>query len=146
MAKVLLLTFHFPPSAASGAFRLLGLARHLPKFGWQPVVVAPPRMPWEPVDRKLTEALPAETTVCQVPFPEGLLSRLGQRLVKEAVWFPRAARQCARLIRKHRPDALLTSSPPHSIHLLGLWLKRRYRLPWVADFRDPWVTNGQPRP
>jgi glycosyltransferase involved in cell wall biosynthesis len=146
MAKVLLLTFHFPPSAASGAFRMLGLARHLPKFDWYPIVVAPPRMPWEPVDRTLTEALPAETTVCHVPFPEGLFSRLGRRLVGDAVWLPRAVRQCARVIRRHRLDALLTSSPPNEIHLLGLWLKRRYHLPWVADFRDPWVTDGRPRP
>jgi glycosyltransferase involved in cell wall biosynthesis len=50
------------------------------------------------------------------------------------------------VIREHRPEALLTSSPPHPIHLLGQWLKRKYRLPWVADFRDPWVTNGRPRP
>jgi glycosyltransferase involved in cell wall biosynthesis len=146
MAKVLLLTFHFPPSAASGAFRMLGLARHLPKFDWQPVVVAPPRMPWEPVDRKLTEALPAETIVCQVPFPEGFFARLGQRLVGDGVWLPRAARHCARVIRRYRPEAILTSSPPQQIHLLGMWLKLRYQIPWVADFRDPWATNGRPRP
>jgi glycosyltransferase involved in cell wall biosynthesis len=146
MAKVLLLTFHFPPSAASGAFRMLGLARHLPKFDWHPVVVAPPRMPWEPVDRKLTEVLPEETTICPVPFPDGFLARVGRRVIKEAVWLPRAARHCARLIREYRPDALFTSSPPHEIHMLGLWLKRHYHLPWVADFRDPWVCNGRPSP
>jgi glycosyltransferase involved in cell wall biosynthesis len=146
MAKVLLLTFHFPPSAASGAFRMLGLARHLPNFDWQTVVVAPPRMPWEPEDVKLAEALPEGTSVCPVPFPEGFVARVGRRLIKEAVWLPRAARHCARLIRAHRPDALFTSSPPHPIHLLGLWLKRRYHLPWVADFRDTWATDGRPRP
>ena len=38
---------------------------------------------------------------------------------------------------------MLTSGPPHLVHLLGLWLKRRHNLLWVADFRDPW-TSGDP--
>src|SRR5262249_24868147 len=45
--------------------------------------------------------------------------------------------------RHRRPDAVLTSGPPHCVHLLGLYLRRRFGIPWLADFRDPWVsTNG----
>ncbi|UOG76755.1 glycosyltransferase family 4 protein [Hymenobacter tibetensis] len=36
-------------------------------------------------------------------------------------------------------DAVLTSSPPHSSQLIGLELKRRYGLHWLADLRDPWT-------
>ncbi|WP_232066308.1 glycosyltransferase family 4 protein [Hymenobacter sp. BT18] len=36
-------------------------------------------------------------------------------------------------------DAVLTSSPPHSTQLIGLELKRRYGLRWLADMRDPWT-------
>ncbi|NVO85224.1 glycosyltransferase family 4 protein [Hymenobacter sp. P5252] len=36
-------------------------------------------------------------------------------------------------------DAVLTSSPPHSTQLVGLELKRRYGLRWLADLRDPWT-------
>ncbi|WP_235917351.1 glycosyltransferase family 4 protein [Hymenobacter busanensis] len=36
-------------------------------------------------------------------------------------------------------DAVLTSSPPHSTQLIGLQLKRRYGLRWLADLRDPWT-------
>src|SRR3990170_4403303 len=39
MNRMLLLTYHFPPSAASGTFRMLGFARHLPTFGWRAGVV-----------------------------------------------------------------------------------------------------------
>jgi glycosyltransferase involved in cell wall biosynthesis len=53
---------------------------------------------------------------------------------------------CIRAVRDHRPDAVLTTGPPHLVHLLGLFLKRRYRLPWVADFRDPWVTKDEGTP
>ncbi len=57
--KLLILTYHFPPSAAGGAFRMLGFAEHLPQFGWQCVVVAPPRLPWEPTDEALLQRVPA---------------------------------------------------------------------------------------
>ncbi|WP_246009002.1 glycosyltransferase family 4 protein [Hymenobacter metallilatus] len=36
-------------------------------------------------------------------------------------------------------DAVLTSSPPHSTQLIGLELKRRFGLRWLADMRDPWT-------
>src|SRR5438270_10883901 len=98
LRSVLILTFHFPPSAASGSFRLLGFARHLPKFGWEPVVVAPPRGLHEPVDEGLGRQVPAETVVYSVPHPRGLLARglRRLRLASDALWLPRALRACAR--------------------------------------------------
>ncbi len=36
-------------------------------------------------------------------------------------------------------DAIATTGPPHSMHLIGLGLKRRLNIPWLADFRDPWT-------
>ena len=66
-----------------------------------------------------------------------------QQVAFRAVWLPKAWPACARAWKEHRPDAVLTSGPPHVVHLLGLLLKRRYGLPWVADFRDPWVKGCQ---
>lgn len=37
-------------------------------------------------------------------------------------------------------DAIITTGPPHSVHLIGLALKRKLGLKWVADFRDPWTS------
>ena len=57
-------------------------------------------------------------------------------------WVPFATRAARRLVRAGRVDAVLTSGPPHSAHLVGLRLRRelaRRGLPWVADFRDPWT-------
>ena len=36
-------------------------------------------------------------------------------------------------------DAVITTGPPHSLHLIGLELKRALDLKWIADFRDPWT-------
>jgi len=37
-------------------------------------------------------------------------------------------------------DTLITTGPPHSVHLIGLALKNKTSLRWIADFRDPWTT------
>ena len=138
--KLLLVTYHFPPSAASGTFRMLSFARHLPRFGWQVEVVAPPEMPWDPVDPALADQVPAETQYHAVPYPKRW-PRLLRMAVPYAVWLPPAWRACRQIVRRDRPDLVLTSGPPHVVHLLGLWLRRIAKLPWVADFRDPWISG-----
>ncbi|MEC5394273.1 glycosyl transferase family 1 [Bergeyella sp. RCAD1439] len=43
-------------------------------------------------------------------------------------------------LREHSYEALVTTGPPHSLHLIGLKLKRHFPdLKWIADFRDPWT-------
>lgn len=37
-------------------------------------------------------------------------------------------------------DIVITTGPPHSLHLIGLELKKTLNIPWLADFRDPWTT------
>lgn len=41
-----------------------------------------------------------------------------------------------------RYKALITTGPPHSVHLAGLKIKEKTDINWLADFRDPWVTIG----
>ncbi len=54
----------------------------------------------------------------------------------------RAATGAARdLIESHRPDVLFSTSGPVSNHLVAERLQRSTGLPWVADFRDPWINN-----
>jgi hypothetical protein len=144
MKKILLITYHFPPSAASGAFRLLGFARHLPTCGWQPIVVAPPTLPWEPVDEQLTEQISAEVIAVPVPYPSAS-PRLLRKFAQNLIWLPLAWSACARAVAEHQPDAILTSGPPHCVHALGYFLQQDTGLPWVADFRDPWISDGTGR-
>ena len=42
-------------------------------------------------------------------------------------------------LKDHPVDALVSTGPPHSMHLIARKLKRRLDIPWVADFRDPWT-------
>ena len=141
LRKVLLLTYHFPPSGAVAVYRMLGLVRYLPQFGWQPVVVAPPRVPWEPIDASLLDQVPVQTPVARVPFVDGIAGRVIGRIAPEAHWIVKARAACDQMIAEHRPDAVITSSPPGIVHMLGRWVQKRHGLYWVACFRDPWITN-----
>jgi len=54
-------------------------------------------------------------------------------------WVPFALRALPRLLRQYPIEAVVTTGPPHSTHLIGYQAHRRYGLPWVADLRDPWT-------
>ncbi|GAL67016.1 glycosyl transferase family 1 [Jejuia pallidilutea] len=45
-------------------------------------------------------------------------------------------------IKNNNIETIITTGPPHSIHLIGLNLKQKLGLKWLADFRDPWTTIG----
>jgi len=55
------------------------------------------------------------------------------------LWIKPSIRRLKRLLAQHPVDALVSTGPPHSTHMIALGLKQAYpNLPWVADFRDPW--------
>jgi glycosyltransferase involved in cell wall biosynthesis len=65
---------------------------------------------------------------------------------EEVGWLPVAVARGLAICRRERIDCILTTSPPQTGHLVGLWLKRLTGLRWVADFRDPWARgSGKPR-
>ena len=56
-------------------------------------------------------------------------------------WIAPAVRSGLDAVRRHQTDVIYSTSPYMSAHLIGLVLARWTRLPWVADFRDPWHGN-----
>ncbi len=61
------------------------------------------------------------------------------------LWVPYALREARRWVDSQGIDVVFTTSPPQSVHLAGLGLKRRTGLPWIADFRDNWRTKQYER-
>jgi glycosyltransferase involved in cell wall biosynthesis len=55
------------------------------------------------------------------------------------LWRFHAIRAVSELLEKEKFDAIFTTSPPHSVHLIGKKLAKKFKLKWVADFRDSWV-------
>ena len=56
-------------------------------------------------------------------------------------WLPFALRAAQHICRNTPIDAVLTTSAPYSAHLVGLLLKKKLGLPWLADFRDAWSAD-----
>jgi glycosyltransferase involved in cell wall biosynthesis len=59
-------------------------------------------------------------------------------------WWPDAVRRGVRLLREHRADAIFSTYPIATAHVIGSSLARRSGLPWIADFRDPMAQDGYP--
>lgn len=58
------------------------------------------------------------------------------------LWVRPSVHFLADYIQQHGIDTVITTGPPHSLHLIGLGLKQKATIKWIADFRDPWTTIG----
>ena len=57
-------------------------------------------------------------------------------------WVKPSVKYLKKYIKENNIDTIITTGPPHSLHLIGLQLKKELQLKWIADFRDPWTTIG----
>ena len=55
-------------------------------------------------------------------------------------WVKHAVSFLKEYLAKNDMDIVISSGPPHSLHLIGMALKEELGIKWVADFRDPWTT------
>jgi glycosyltransferase involved in cell wall biosynthesis len=161
MRRVLILAYDFPPRGATGVIRVTKFVRYLPEFGWQPVVVAA-AVRGGMLDEALLAQLPPELETIRVEnrFAPGnavagrhaarpsLRARIRQQMRRlfipdpQLLWVPGVLRATAQRLARGDVDALMTTAPPYSVHVAGLWLKRRFpHLPWLMDLRDIWSEN-----
>lgn len=57
-------------------------------------------------------------------------------------WVKPSVSYLEKYIKENNIDTIVTSGPPHSLHLIGLKLQQKLKVKWFADFRDPWTTIG----
>jgi glycosyltransferase involved in cell wall biosynthesis len=135
MRRVLIVAYYFPPLGGIGSLRVSGFASHLPQYGWEPTVLAPRDGAYY---RDPQISFP-ERRVIRTPSIE--LSRTGKRALRAGgsdVVAANVAGGRAAVRREHRFDAVFSSSFPITAHLIARRLHRRLRIPWIAEFRDPW--------
>jgi glycosyltransferase involved in cell wall biosynthesis len=58
------------------------------------------------------------------------------------LWVKPSIAYLSNYIKENNVDVVVTTGPPHSLHLIGLGLKEKLGIKWLADFRDPWTTIG----
>ncbi len=177
MKKVLIIGFLWPYHNRGGA-RVLGLAKYLPEFGWEPIVLTSPldTKPETPLKFKIIDT-PYKSAIdfwlrlfrlksnASTTAREQGIQRLGARsessirrwLVNfaatrlleildypdlEKKWQSAALEACAVLWQKEEISAIISSSPPVTSHLIAKELKRKYEIPWIADFPHLWSQNN----
>ena len=57
-------------------------------------------------------------------------------------WVKPSVEYLSKYIAENSIDTIITTGPPHSLHLIGMELKQKSGVKWLADFRDPWTTIG----
>jgi len=54
-------------------------------------------------------------------------------------WIRPSIKYLNQWLKENKVELIVSTGPPHSMHMIGLGLKKKTGIPWLADFRDPWV-------
>jgi len=138
--RALIVSPHFPPDRTAGTHRARLLAPRLREHGWEPTVLAvDPADGDGPIDAALAESMPEGLRVLRsrawplrLTRPIGI-GDLGLRAF-DHLW-----RDAAALLSRERFDVVFITIYPTYPALLGPYLKRRFGVPFVLDYQDPWV-------
>jgi hypothetical protein len=140
MRRLLLISPHFPPDTTAGTHRARLLAPHLPAHGWEPTVLTVDPRDYEGrLDPELAALVPEGLRVLRCRALSARWTRLlgigdlGLRAL------PGLSRAAARLLSAERFDAVFITIYPTYPALLGPRLRRRFGVPFVLDYQDPWV-------
>ncbi len=138
--RLLMVAYYFPPENSIGALRPERLRKYLSRLGAEVAVVA----------RFMPELPPPPPFVTRVP-PPGPPRRASVVLQRLQAWFlpyddrlpwvPDALAAAEAGLAAQPGQVVFTTHPPVATHLVGLVLKLRHGVPWIADFRDPLVGN-----
>ncbi|WP_276392508.1 glycosyltransferase family 4 protein [Eudoraea chungangensis] len=55
-------------------------------------------------------------------------------------WVKPSVRYISKLLKEENIRTIVTTGPPHSMHLIGFYLRKNTDVRWIADFRDPWTS------
>ena len=171
--KVLIIAYYWPPSGGSGVQRWLKFVKYLPQFGVTPYVFTPENPSFDVRDDSLLADVPHEAEIIHFPIwePYGIGKKVVGKSVSNATsakksegvvkslltwmrgnllfpdprifWVRPSVQFLDSFLRDNQIDVVITTGPPHSVHLIGKRLKKKNpKLKWIADFRDPWSEWG----
>ena len=165
--KVLIITYYWPPSGGSGVQRWLYFTKYLRDFGVEPVIftVKNPNYPID--DFSLINQIPKNIEVLRQKIWEpnnvlnskkrktssGFLSEnpsFTQKILQyiranyfipdaRKFWIRPSVKKIISYLSANNIDWIITTGPPHSVHLIGKQVKEKTNIKWLADFRDPWT-------
>jgi hypothetical protein len=141
-STVVIVSPYFPPSTLAGVHRARHLAKHLPAVGWTPIVLCVDETDHEQIlDPALASLVPNTVDVVKVCAINARWSRpIGVGDISIRAWF-RLRAALFRLIETRNVAAVLITGSPFYPMLFAPSIKRKYGVPVILDFQDPWVST-----
>ena len=167
--KALIITYYWPPAGGSGVQRWLKFVKYFRDFGIEPVVYTVENPKYPILDESLAKDIPQGIEVLRLPIwePNNLIAFFGKKKTESAgfinpnpslfgkilqyiranyfipdarkFWVKPSTDYLKKYLKLNKIDVVITTGPPHSMHLIGLNLKKELNIKWIADFRDPWI-------
>lgn len=162
--KVLIITYYWPPAGGSGVQRWLKFVKYLQEFGIEPVVYTVDNVAYPREDNTLINEVPTNIEVLKQPIWEpinllfwkknkphkngvsnlsknGFLSFIRGNLFipdPKVFWVKSSVKYLQTYLNSNKIDTIISTGPPHSMHLIAQKLHQKNNIKWMADFRDPW--------
>lgn len=166
--KALIITYYWVPAGGSGVQRWLKFVKYLRDFGIEPIVYTVDSPNYPIVDDSLEKDIPEGIEVLRngIWEPNTVLSNFSKKKTSAGFlnskpsffgkivqyiranyfipdarkfWIQPSVNYLKNYLSKNKIDVIITTGPPHSLHLIGLQLKKELGIKWIADFRDPWT-------
>lgn len=146
-----------------------GLVTYLPEFGWEPIIITAPAkikpdLQCRIIETEYQDALGIWIRLLKLDPTENIKqevkNRFGIKSKKSVVdyfltfcgaiinypdseknWKFFAVKAAEEMLQYEKVDAIISDSPPVTSHLIAWELKKKYDIPWIADFRDLWSQN-----
>ena len=162
--KVLIITYYWPPAGGSGVQRWLKFVKYLQKFDIEPIIYTVDNANYPKEDISLIHEIPKNIKVLKQPIwePTDLLfwkkKETQKKDVSNAVkngflsfvrgnffipdpkvfWVNSSVKYLHEFLKSNKIDVVISTGPPHSMHLIAKKIHQKNNIKWIADFRDPW--------
>ena len=162
MKRILYISFYFPPIGAIASLRAAKMVKYLGRQGYEiSVLCASATLMKTPRDASALQDIPPHVKVFRSLYPDpAWLYKLlyGIRLAgvvrwfdrqiffpgSESLWLPFAMTRLDTMLKNgFQPDLAIVSFGPPAVLKLALDIKRRYRIPYILDWRDEWTNNPE---
>jgi len=169
MKKILIITYYWPPKGGVGVQRWLKLTKYLHKYNYKPIIYTAENGITPLEDNSLANTIPTDLEILKKKIfePQKLLTFFNKKkpksdlLIKQknsvlnkiliwfranffipdsrCFWIKPSIKFLSHYLKKNPVDVIISTGPPHSMHMIALSLKSRFNIKWIADFRDPWT-------
>ncbi len=170
MKMVLIISYYFPPDPEIGGLRMHGLVKHLPEFGWEPIILTKTNhnrheTPFRVIQTSHTDydilasikkqigldpkvAVKKHIGLTNKKNKKSLIDWISNSLLEifaypdiQKSWCTHAINIGNEILKHEKIDALISSSTPVTSHIIANKFKNDFEVPWIADLRDLWTQN-----